>query len=214
MKKVFLLGILVALSLAFVMHPPKNKDEKIVVVIDVGHGGKDLGNESGTVREADINLKIANMLLETKKKHRKEIDFVFTRKGDDYLDLHERIAFIDKHKADLFISIHCDAYTDPSLSGFQIYHPIKGDHIVNSKKMAKYLEEAIVKKKTPIAHKSTKPGNMFTITRAHCPAVLINFGFLTNTNDLTAVSSEEYQMAFAEAIIEAINTYNHKIINN
>lgn len=210
MKKFLLLFGIAMLSMAFILNSEDGKKEKFVVVIDPGHGGKDPGNEVDSITEAQVNLQLAQMLLETKKKTRKNIEFVFTRKGDDFVELEDRIALIDKHKANLFLSIHCDAYTDESINGFQIYQPIKGDHIVPSKKMAKYLEEAILREKTPMQLKSTKPGDMFVITRAHCPAVLVNFGFLTNPEDLATVTSEEYQMAFANAIVSSINTYIKK----
>jgi N-acetylmuramoyl-L-alanine amidase len=189
----------------------EGKTEKLVVIIDPGHGGKDPGNETDSLTEAQINLQIANQILETKKKGRKNIEFIFTRKGDNFVELKDRIALIDKHDADLFISIHCDAYTDENLNGYQIFQPSKGDHIVLSKKYAKMLEEAVTKKKTPIVHKSTKPGEQFVTTRAHCPAVIVNFGFITNPGDLETVLNPEYQLAYAEAIVESINEYIEKM---
>ena len=198
------------LSSAFVFMPSGGKAKKMVVIIDAGHGGKDTGNATETLNEAQINLQLAMQLLEVKKKHRKNIEFIFTRKGDDFMELHDRIALIDKHKADLFISIHCDSYTEDHLNGFEIFHPSKGDQIVSSKQYAYMLEEALVKKKTPMAHRSTKRGEMFVITRAHCPAVLVNFGFLSNPDDFATVTNEEYQLAFAEAIIESITEYAEK----
>jgi N-acetylmuramoyl-L-alanine amidase len=72
------------------------------------------------------------------------------------------------------------------------------------------LEEAVTKKKTPIVHKSTKPGEQFVTTRAHCPAVIVNFGFITNSGDLETVLNPEYQLAYAEAIVESINEYIEK----
>ena len=211
MKQLVLLLSIVIISSAFVYHSAEGKTEKFVVIIDAGHGGKDPGNETDSLSEAQINLQLADQILEIKKKKRKNIEFIFTRKGDDFIELQDRIALIDKHNADLFISIHCDAYTDESIQGYEIYHPIKGDQIVGSKNYAHLLEEALEDKKNPMAHKSTKPGNQFVITRAHCPAVLINFGFLTNPKDLKTVTTEEYQLIFAEAIVKSIHKYRESI---
>jgi N-acetylmuramoyl-L-alanine amidase len=211
MKNLIVLISVALISSAFVFSASEGKPDKIVVIIDAGHGGKDPGNKTDTLSEAQINLQVANQILEIKKKERKNIEFIFTRKGDDFLELKDRIALIDKHKADLFISIHCDNYTDEIINGFEIFHPIKGDQIVGSKKYARLLEEALLKKKTPMDHKSTKPGEMFVITRAHCPAVIVNFGFLSNPNDLETVLNPEYQMAFAKAMVESINEYAEKI---
>lgn len=210
MRKLILLLSVVFISSAFIHSDAEGKTEKLVVIIDPGHGGKDTGHESDSLSEAQINLQIADQILETKKKERKNIEFIFTRRGDDFVEVKDRIALIEKHKADLFISIHCDAYTDENLSGYQIYQPIKGDHIVLSKKYAKILEDAVTNKKIPIPHKSTKPGEQFVITRAHCPAVILNCGFITNPEDLEIVLNPEYQMAYAEAIVASINKYIDK----
>jgi N-acetylmuramoyl-L-alanine amidase len=199
------------MSSAFVFNLGKDKTENIVVVIDPGHGGKDYGYQTDSFTEAQINLQLAMRLLELKKKYRKNIEFVFTRKADEFVGLEDRIALIDEHQADLFISIHCDSYSDENLTGFQIYHPSKGDQIVNSKKYAEILEKALLRKKTPMAHKSTKPADHFVITRAHCPAVLVNFGFLTNPSDLETVTNVDYQMTFAEAMAESINNYANQL---
>jgi N-acetylmuramoyl-L-alanine amidase len=210
MRKFALILCVLFISSTFISGVADGKPKRFIVIIDPGHGGKDPGNKTETLSEAELNLQIANQILEIKKKNRKNIEFIFTRKGDDFVDLKDRIALIDKYEADLYISIHCDAYSNEDLNGYQIYHPIKGDHIVLSKKYAKMLEEAIVKKKTPIAHKSTKPGDEFVITRAHCPAVLLNVGFLSNPADYETVINPEYQLQYAEAIVESINTYIHK----
>ncbi len=78
-----------------------------VVVLDAGHGGKDPGAVANGVREKDINLKAALTLgniLENKG-----VDVRYTRKTDVYLKLGQRTAFANDNKADVFVSIHCNA---------------------------------------------------------------------------------------------------------
>ncbi len=81
-----------------------------VVVLDAGHGGKDPGNLGNGYMEKIIALKIAlkaGDLLSANK----EIKVIYTRDGDQFVDLFKRGEIANKAKADLFISIHCDSHT-------------------------------------------------------------------------------------------------------
>tara|TARA_R110002012_G_scaffold62690_1_gene164802 strand:+ start:1747 stop:2826 length:1080 start_codon:yes stop_codon:yes gene_type:complete len=94
--------------------------KRFVVVIDAGHGGKDPGKPSKTgVREKDVALKIALLLGEELSKNR-EIEVIYTRKTDVFVELDRRGEIANKAKADLFISIHCNAHTSQA-SGAETY---------------------------------------------------------------------------------------------
>lgn len=78
------------------------------VVIDPGHGGKDMGACGKIACEKDINLDVAQRLgkiISATANSR----VVFTRTTDDFVDLHRRAACANDIKADLFISIHCNS---------------------------------------------------------------------------------------------------------
>lgn len=95
------------------------------VVIDPGHGGHDPGaiGPSG-VKEKDINLKIAKELKKKLERDGKKIgiDKVhLTRSSDRFIPLEERTAIAKKLKADLFISIHCNAAKDRRARGLETY---------------------------------------------------------------------------------------------
>ena len=78
-----------------------------VVVIDAGHGGHDPGAVANGIREKDINLRAA--LQMGKMLEENGIDVRYTRKTDVYLKLAERTAFANDNKANVFVSIHCNA---------------------------------------------------------------------------------------------------------
>ena len=78
-----------------------------IVVLDAGHGGHDPGAVANGIREKDINLKAALQLGEMLKTY--GIDVRYTRKTDVYLKLGERTAFANDNKANVFVSIHCNA---------------------------------------------------------------------------------------------------------
>ena len=94
------------------------------VVIDAGHGGKDSGT-MGTKRyktyEKDIALKISLMLGEYIKKNIPEVDVIYTRNDDTFIELRQRTIIANEKNADLFISIHCDGFTNSKASGASVF---------------------------------------------------------------------------------------------
>jgi N-acetylmuramoyl-L-alanine amidase len=93
----------------------------VVVAIDAGHGGKDPGaiGPYGAM-EKDVTLAVASR-LEALIAKEPGMRPVMIRDDDVYLPLRERIALARQHKADLFISIHADASTDPYAQGSSVY---------------------------------------------------------------------------------------------
>lgn len=99
--------------------PPGYRD--VVVAIDAGHGGEDPGAIGpGGTHEKVVVLQIAKKLARALDRER-GIRAVLTRTGDYYLPLRKRIELARRHKADLFISIHADAFTNPRVHGSSVY---------------------------------------------------------------------------------------------
>lgn len=90
----------------------KNQVKK--VVIDAGHGGHDPGTSGKYSREKNIALKIALELGKTINEHMPDVEVIYTRKSDKFIELDERAEIANKNSADIFISIHCNA--SPSTS--------------------------------------------------------------------------------------------------
>lgn len=84
-------------------------DDRFVVVIDAGHGGKDGGAVRGTYKEKDINLGVALALGKLIESNMKDVKVVYTRKTDVFVDLYKRADIANKAKANLFISIHTNS---------------------------------------------------------------------------------------------------------
>jgi N-acetylmuramoyl-L-alanine amidase len=103
--------------------PVINKDDErlITIAIDAGHGGEDPGarGASGS-REKDITLKIAKKLKE-KLDAEPNMRGMLTRDGDYFVPLGTRVVKARKFKADLFISIHADAFTNPAARGSSVF---------------------------------------------------------------------------------------------
>ncbi|MCM1318840.1 MAG: N-acetylmuramoyl-L-alanine amidase [Muribaculaceae bacterium] len=83
--------------------------KKFTVVIDAGHGGKDIGAMDNGATEKNINLDVALKVGEYIKKNSKDIKVVYTRDKDEYLTLQQRADIANKAKADLFISVHTNS---------------------------------------------------------------------------------------------------------
>ena len=98
--------ILVLLSVFVVLHM---NAESYTIVIDAGHGGKDVGALGQKICEKDVNLAVALQLGELINKNMKDVKVVYTRCVDEYLTLHERAQLANKAKGNLFISIHCNS---------------------------------------------------------------------------------------------------------
>jgi N-acetylmuramoyl-L-alanine amidase len=90
------------------------------VVIDAGHGGKDPGN-LGTgrykTREKDIALAVALKVGRYIQENFSDVRVLYTRSTDVFVELEERAQIANRASADLFISIHCDAFTKSSVQG-------------------------------------------------------------------------------------------------
>ncbi|WP_231717524.1 N-acetylmuramoyl-L-alanine amidase [Hymenobacter sp. DG25A] len=79
------------------------------VVLDAGHGGKDRGCAGVKAREADVSLKLILELGRQIEENMPDVKVVYTRKTDVFVELADRAGIANKHNADLFISIHCNA---------------------------------------------------------------------------------------------------------
>lgn len=94
------------------------------VVIDAGHGGKDPGN-LGTGRykakEKDIALEVALTVGGYIQAQYPEIKVIYTRSTDVFIGLDERANIANKADADIFISIHCNAFKNPESNGVETY---------------------------------------------------------------------------------------------
>lgn len=117
------------------------------IVIDAGHGGKDPGcNQGSDAEEKKVALKVALGLGEKIEAEYPNIKIIYTRKKDVFVDLHERSAIANRNKADLFISIHCNANPNKKAFGTETYamgmHKTEHNLAVAKRENAAILKES------------------------------------------------------------------------
>jgi len=106
--QLFLIAIVVLSTTSF---SNVYSQKQFVVVLDAGHGGKDPGNRGNGYKEASIALSIVLKVGEALEKN-PNIKVIYTRKKNVFVELRERAAIANRADADLFVSVHCDAFTN------------------------------------------------------------------------------------------------------
>lgn len=148
------------------------------VCIDPGHGGSDPGGigPKGN-READINLFIAKELV--LQLERLGISGDLTRHDDEYVSLSRRVELSEGK--DLFISIHCNHFSDYRVHGLETLFPSPGG---KSKSLANYIHQAIVSghrdRGIKMSPSKTYPQALYVLRMAKIPSCLVETEFLSN----------------------------------
>lgn len=112
------------------------------VVIDAGHGGKDPGAMGAHSREKDIALAIALKTGEYISKNCPDVEVLYTRKTDVFVELYRRAKIANDAKANLFISIHCNASKSTAANGTETY--VMGLHKSQAQLEVAKLENAAI----------------------------------------------------------------------
>lgn len=94
-----------------------------VIVIDAGHGGKDPGalNQRLGIREKDVALAVALKVGEYINEHMPEVEVIYTRDDDTFVELQERGLTSTRSKGDLFLSIHANAARNTQAYGAEVF---------------------------------------------------------------------------------------------
>jgi N-acetylmuramoyl-L-alanine amidase len=195
-----------------------------VVVIDPGHGGADSGTRDAKGDlEKDCTLDWALRLESLLKSEGWRV--FLTRTNDVQVGLQDRVAIADKHKADLFISLHFNATAQPQHAGIETYcltptgmpSNVTRDYEDNTSLVfpnnqfdAQNLQLAIrlhraVLRATGANDRGVRHARFLTVLRGqNRPAVLIEGGYLSNPDESARIMSSEYRQLLAEAVAKAL----------
>jgi len=116
------LYLTISVFFLFSFHPTGPTAYKVRrIVIDAGHGDHDPGTSGRISKEKNVALEIALKVGKIIDEDLEDVEVIFTRSDDSFLALHERAELANKKGADLFISIHCNAFSNPRVFGSETY---------------------------------------------------------------------------------------------
>lgn len=170
------------------------------VFLDAGHGGKDPGAVGNGLQEKNITLPVALEVGKILQRH--GITVGYTRTTDTYVSLDDRCKKANDFGADIFVSIHCNAFEKPSAHGVETYSHIGS---VKGAKLAKSIHDEVIKAKLYTRNRGTKTANFYVLRKTIAPAALIELAFITNKDDANLLRNK--QTEFATAIAKGILNY-------
>ena len=179
-----------------------------VIVIDPGHGGHDSGTLSlnKIYKEKNVVLSIGYTYFRNYIDD-ENLKVYWTRKDDTFMTLYNRAAFAKKVDADLFVSIHMNSAPNSSAKGTEVYYSTRNNALqpngLSSYTMASMFLKNITSNLS-MANRGVK-SNVFVVTNMNTvPAVLIEYGFLSNSGDLAKFSRLDIQDKSAEILYNTI----------
>lgn len=165
------------------------------IALDPGHGGEDPGAPSNYGENEDqVVFSIASQLEEQLSAAGAEV--IMTRGADETVSLDGR-----KVEADLFISLHSDAFDDPAISGFTTFYTYP-----NQEDFGKHLNAAL-DEHSLLYNRGNQVMEYQVVWQLDYPGVLIELGYLSNEFDDYILNKEDYQGEMVTAIMEGIDSY-------
>jgi N-acetylmuramoyl-L-alanine amidase len=176
-----------------------------LIVIDPGHGGKDPGaiGTSTRTKESDLVLKVGLMLQ--KQLEAKGFRTYITRDDDRYVDLYQRPNIANKLGADLFVSIHINAFSKPSAQGIEVLYA--EDPSRDNYGFARIMQDYLLSYLNRVDRGVVNRPRLVVLKNTMMPAVLAELGFLTNPEEEQLLIHDEYLQKSANAMYKSIIDY-------
>ncbi len=181
------------------------------IYVDAGHGGRDSGALSSNFMEKDMNLILSNKLA-SELFSRGAMVFL-TRDGDYDLsrstinkkrdDLYRRVLLINKSGCDMYISIHMNASPSSRWNGVQVFY---SNILKENKDIAKIITKSLNDNMKNIRDYKKENG-YYMYSKLKVPGVLIEAGFISNSNDNYKIRQSKYQDILVKNIVKGIEMY-------
>ena len=199
------------------------------VLLDPGHGGNDEGASSATpaIKEKDLTLALAKRIGAHLKKAGLHVDY--TRTNDVTLALSDRSRIARDKKVDLFISIHANHAASTEACGVETYvlppsgfsgtaegtrsrgWQVGNRNDYNNTLLGFSIHRKLAAVTTNTVDRGLKRQSFFVLRETSCPAVLLEFGFLSNQDEATRMLRKDWQERSAKAVASGILTYAKKV---
>lgn len=210
-KKVIVIILLACIGTIYKIHSKEqNVYEKYVVVIDPGHGGWDQGASREQIYEEDLNFQVALYLKQFLESQ--DVTVIMTRTSDVDLasptsdnrkreDLKRRVELMNM--GNLFVSIHMNI-AESSVQGSQVFSSEKEESIL----LADTIQEEL--KKLNNSKFISKIGDYYILNESDTIGVIVECGFLSNSEERKQLQQPQYQEKLAYAICTGILEYEGK----
>jgi len=169
------------------------------VVIDAGHGGKDLGGAYGKVYEKHLALDTAKRLEYILKRYGYRVRMV--RESDNFVTLSKRAEIGNSYSNSIFVSIHYNYTYKREVRGIETFY-----HSSRSKPLAQYIQNATLRQ-TRAPSRGVKFARYYVIRHAKNPAVLFEGGFVSNSKECKYCKKGDYRQKIAEGLAQGIMQY-------
>ena len=182
--------------------PTQPSRDRIVVMLDPGHGGADPGAVGiGGLREKDVVLAVSHHTANALRAQ--GIAVQMTRQSDQTLDLQPRVDMAESANATIFVSIHANAISmqRPEVNGLETYYFSDAGH-----RLASVLHRRVLGT-VPMNDRGVKQARFFVLRRTSMPAALIEIGFVTGATDAPKLRDPQWQAQMGQAIAQGILDY-------
>lgn len=191
----------------------RNTPRPIVIMIDPGHGGEDLGTTSTiatSYHEKAANLATAQVL----QTYLQQLGFhtMMTRHRDVFVSLQQRSQFANEQNVDLFVSVHYNSAPAPQAHGIEVFYYNSSENKERAK-ASKALAENVLENVialTGARSRGVKHGNLAVIRETKMPAILIEGGFFTNADEFAKIKDQAYIKKIARGIAQGVIEYTNR----
>lgn len=213
-KRIFLMmciiGILFLFSIVIPLVNATKQEKQICIYIDPGHGGYDGGctSKDSKVLEKDVTLNVSLLLAS----YLRQTGYVvkLTREADVALndvkreDIYKRVKMINESKANLYISIHANAYPSSIVKGAQVFYQGTLDE---NKKIAECIMKELKTLDTNNKREILTIKDKYLVDNVKIPGCLVEIGFLSNNDELQKLTNTSYQASLALTLYMGIMEY-------
>ena len=179
-----------------------------VLVLDAGHGLNTAGKETykgskGIIKEWTMNDAVCRKIQSILKDFDVTIYRTDDTTGKTDILLSERVKRCNNYKADLFVSIHHNAYSNTTATGTEVFMHTHGTS--EDKKLADLVAPKLAQK-TGLKNRGSKKA-AFAVLTCKATAILCEGGFMTTKKDYEVITNDSGQQAYAEAVSECIISF-------
>ncbi len=181
---------------------PSAKGDRLVV-IDPGHGGKEPGAVDNGVYEKNLNLDIALRLEKLLKS--KNVNTYLIRDDDKYVGLYERAYIANTLKAELFLSIHNNAYNSEFHGTETLYMPGRTNNAgFSSKQFSQIIQNNMINDLGTKNRGIVERPGLVVLKATTMPSALAEVAFITNSGDRSKLQSESFRQKAAQSLCDSI----------